>query len=87
MKNKQLVCSLDSFFLAVLQHHGPPNIDARHYLHDRFNHGTGAYLKHTEHGKLFMEYVVLFGEAKARAARLYGRYINWYCDCYIRRED
>jgi hypothetical protein len=55
MKNKQLVCSLDSFFLAVLQHHGPPNIDARHYLHDRFNHGTGAYLKHTEHGKLFME--------------------------------
>ncbi len=80
-QRKYLSCSEETFFETVLLVYGPPDPEARNYINVQgpFQiQGIGPYLREHPRGKLFMQCVVTYGEAKVRAGKWYYRYIKWW---------
>lgn len=86
MARKQLNCTEEQFFGAMMVMWGPPATSSRDDPYSfiggsaRWDRGITAWMTQHEDGRAWLHFVVQFGEAKSRAVQLYGKYARWYLD-------
>lgn len=81
---KGLSVPLETFFTAVALKCGAPMQRYFDYVHHQLGwkgqqlKGIGVWVHNTPEGKVYMDLVQQFGEAKSRATHWYIKYARWY---------